>query len=276
MTDIQHIYKSTDKDKGILYAWFSAMHTRIDILLCGESESDLKYITKEIYNRIQSIEKTGNCFNKESELSYVNTIASYKPVKISPELFSLISETIYYNKLTSGYFDVTVNSENHNKESISNIVLQEKDSTIYFKEKGLKINLSGLIKGYALDSIRQILDKSGISDSLINMGNSSVIAIGNHPNGEGWKVGINNATDTSPSKKILLKNQCLTTSGNDTLGRKHILDPHSNKYIEGLAQISVITERATEGEVLSTALFASTQTQHNIILKEFEASVLYN
>lgn len=38
---IQHIYKTHDND-GLLYAWFSSMHTRVDIILsCQKSEKEL-------------------------------------------------------------------------------------------------------------------------------------------------------------------------------------------------------------------------------------------
>ncbi len=60
-------------------------------------------------------------------------------------------------------------------------------------------------KGYALETIKSILNECVIENALINMGNSSVLALGNHPVGTGWKV-----------NNILLHNECLTTSGNDS------------------------------------------------------------
>ena len=77
------------------------------------------------------------------------------------------------------------------------------------------------------------------------MGNSSVLALGNHPVGSGWKV-----------NNILLHDECLTTSGNDSPERRHIVSPRNGKLVEGVQQIAVVTSNGAIGEILSTALSA--------------------
>jgi len=268
MNDIQYITKQIDTDTGILYSWFGAMHTRIDIVMYDSMGKDLKHIAVLIYNKVKELEKTASYFDAESELSYVNRTASKTPVAISGELYSIISKALYYNKITSGYFDITIHSENHDAESCSKIILENNDSIIYFRQDGIKINLSGFIKGYTLDSIRQILRESAITNALINIGNSSVMAIGSHPRGKGWKVKAENQTDD-----IHLIDKCLTTSGNNRPERKHIIDPHSNQYIEGVKSTSVVTNTASEGEALSTALFAAGTFGRKQILQNFNATV---
>jgi len=228
-----------------------AMNTRIDIVLRNRSESDSQYLSHQIYEDVASLEKIGSYFDPQSELSHVNNHAFREPVKISPGLFSLIRQAISYHEPTLGYFDVTVKSETHNKDTIHQIILSEDGRIIHFQRRGIKIDLSGFIKGYALEQTRSILKENNVPDSLVNMGNSSILALGNHPHGEGWKLDMETG---SSGKSILLRDQCLTTSGNNIGERKHIIDPHTNNYIEGLKQISVITDKATDGEALSTAL----------------------
>ena len=49
---IQHIYKTHDND-GLLYAWFSSMHTRVDIILsCQKSEKELMSAVNHIYDTL--------------------------------------------------------------------------------------------------------------------------------------------------------------------------------------------------------------------------------
>lgn len=270
----EYLYKSFGAEKSILYSWFDAMNTRVDIVLCNRLESDSLRIIDEIYDKIVSIERIGNCFDLGSEITLVNNIASNGPLKISKELFTIISQMKYYNKMTLGYFDVTVHSEDYNKELINKVVLDEKVSTIYFERKGIRINLSGFLKGYALDTISRILSDNDIADALINMGDSSVMAKGNHPYGEGWKIGLGKSEKQTREKTVLLKDQCLTTSGNYNSDRKHIINPHSNSYIEGEKSISVVTNKASDGEALSTALFAAPESDHKSILTNFEATIL--
>ena len=78
---------------------------------------------------------------------------------------------------------------------------------------------------------------------------------GNHPVGTGWKV-----------NNILLHNECLTTSGNDSPERRHIVSPRDGKLVEGARQISVVTTSGAIGEILSTALFAADSEQTKVLM----------
>lgn len=270
----EHLYKEISPGKSILYSWFDAMHTRVDIVMCNQTEADLLRIMDVISNKIAFLEKIGNYFDPESEIYLVNNTAFNNPVKISPELFAIIAQVKEYCKMTLGYFDVSIHSDNYRWGMIHQIILNDNDGTVYFNEKGVKIDLSGFLKGYALDAISLILDEAGVADALINMGNSSVMGKGNHPYGDGWKIGMGKSKNQPEDQTVLLKNQCLTTSGNDHVNRKHIINPYDNTYIEGEKSISIISDNASEGEVLSTALFAAPDTDHEPILRRFKATIL--
>jgi thiamine biosynthesis lipoprotein len=244
-SNLQSVY-----NKGLLYAWFTAMHTRVDILLYGKPEEELRNIIAVISGTLRRLEMTANFFNSSSELSKLNQAAHIKPVKVSVELFQMISLCKTYHEKTGGCFDVAIRSDHYNTGTFQSLVLDEIHSTIYFAKPGLRIDLSGFLKGYALDKIKEILQNHLIDNALVNIGNSSVMAIGNHPNGEGWKVSV-----ASTGKEYLLKNECLTTSGNDTPERKHIINPQTGKCIEGQGTVSVITAGGAEGEALATAKF---------------------
>ena len=68
---------------------------------------------------------------------------------------------------------------------------------------------------------------------------------------------------------ILLNNECLTTSGNNSDDRKHIISPSSGKPLEGVRQVTVVTDDGTTGEILSTSLFVANQKQRELIMSEF-------
>ena len=106
-----------------------------------------------------------------------------------------------------------------------------------------------------MDTIKSILNEFLIENALINIGNSSVLALGNHPVGSGWKV-----------NNILLHNECLTTSGNDSPERRHIVSPRNGKLVEGVQQIAVVTPDGAIGEILSTALFAADGEQRRALM----------
>lgn len=274
MYPIQHIYKQINS-MNIFYSWFASMHTRVDMVLCEKDEETAKQITEEIYRNLNALEKTGNYYDPSSELSAVNNSRYRTPVVVSNDLFTMIKMCIDYNKKTVGYFDISIDSDNYSSETLKYVSISEKDSSITLNKEGMKLNLSGFIKGYALDKTRKILEERKINNALINIGNSSVLALGNHPLGEGWKVGIDFPTISNDTNEIILKDKYLTTSGNHTTQRKHIKSPYTGEYIEGMKAVSVITDTATEGEALSTALFAASPEMRSEISRHFKTTI-YN
>ena len=260
-TTIQHLYKPSNDGNSLFYAWFLSMHTRVDIILCSrKSEGELLLVVNRIYDALCRLEKMANFYDPASELSVVNLTAFVSPVVLSEELYSMIDFCLEYNSRTLGCFDVTVHSENYNQNTIYSVHLSAGDHSICFSQPGVTINLSGFLKGYALETIRGILNEALIENALINMGNSSILALGNHPVGSGWKI-----------NDILLHNECLTTSGNDSPSRRHIVSPQNGKLVEGVKQIAVVTTNGSIGEILSTGLFAADSEQRKALLAEFSS-----
>lgn len=250
MTQLPHIYRRRDS-RAIFYAWFSAMHTRVDITLAGDrTESDMLAATADMRSRILLTERTGNCFDPESELSAVNREAALHPVAASRELEQILLSCKDYSRRTGGLFDIAAGTFS------SDDIIIPGDGTVAFRRRGLYINLSGFLKGYALEQLRPVLDSYGISDALISLGNSSVMAKGGINPGMGWTVAYGTGNTPADSREgITLRDQCLTTSGNDRPDRRHIIDPRTGKFVEGAGAVSIVNNNAAEGEVLSTAHF---------------------
>lgn len=262
---LQHLYKPSPTGEGMFYGWFSAMHTRVDVAMYGNRmEEEWIEIAEHIRQEILRLESIGNCFDEKSELAFVNRNASDHPVALSEDLFEMLAICKEYHARTIGCFDVTVHSQGYGPDTIMNVCLDKNMKTLFYERPHVFINLSGFIKGYALERIRKILKEYSVENALVNLGNSSILAIGNHPNGKGWKV----------MDDCILYNQCLTVSGNDSESRKHIVSPLTGQYVEGCAKVFVVTECGYIGEILSTALFAATDEQRTILLKNLDSLVI--
>ncbi|MDD3038279.1 FAD:protein FMN transferase [Bacteroides sp.] len=272
-SSIQHLYRQSPDGDGLFYAWFPSMHTRIDIMLsCRNSEDELLLVIGAIQDTLQQLEKIANYYDPASELALVNKVASLRPVKLSRTLYEMIFLCLEYHKKTLGCFDVTIHSEHYTRDTIQSVQLSAEDRSVFFWQEGVTINLSGFLKGYALEQIRKILEKYLIKNALINMGNSSVFALGNHPNGKGWKVDFGKRVNTETYGKdnaLLLFDECLTTSGNDSAERKHLISPQSGKLIEGFRQLAIVTANGAIGEILSTSLFVANEEQRALLIDRF-------
>lgn len=264
---LKHLYRTSSTGESIFYSWFSAMHTRIDLIFHGHhSEEKLLTASQAIRQEIHRIEQIGNCFDESSELAYVNRTAYSQNVPLSEELYNILTNCKTYHIRTLGFFDVTIHSEKHTPQTIEHVKLFSSQRVIRYTLPGIHINLSGFLKGYALDCIRPILSQYNIHHALVNLGNSSILAIGNHPAGKGWKL----------DRGITLYDQCLTTSGNDKENRQHIKSPFTGEFIHGVRQINVITSDGTSGEVFSTALFAaSSALQREELIQSMQPQLIH-
>jgi FAD:protein FMN transferase len=269
---MQYLVKIIPNDKKLLYAWFSAMYTRVDLVVSSNVPSDeLIKIAEQIEIELKRVERFANRFDAESEISQLNSSAYEKSKVVSEELFQVIDECLKYHQKTLGYFDITVSSTSYLKDGIANILLNKENRTIKFLDPDVKIDLSGFIKGYALRAVRQFLQSKNITDALINVGNSSILAMGSHPNGSGWKISF---PDLKTTGECVLHNECLTTSGNNGQTKWPIHQPKTGQAV-GIAQpVSVITDDPGIGEVLSTALYVANENEKYLILNQLNGKIV--
>lgn len=249
---MDYIYRKVD-DYGIFYAWFEAMHTRIDLIMwdLGLKESDFCQISDKAKKEILRIEMFANCFNHESELSVINGTAVNKWTDVSKELCDILSNCISYYSQSGGLFDIAADMRLKGVHINEKYEVDMDNSRVRRLHEFTCLNLSGFIKGYALSSVIRQIIPSGLKNGMLSLGNSSIYCMGNHPHGEGWLV----SNSSEPDKKILLRDECLTTSGNFSDNRKHIINPITGNFVLGKHEISVITQDPEYGEVKSIVEF---------------------
>ena len=209
------------------------------------------------------LEKMANYYDADSELAYLNRTASVHPQQVSHELYDMLTFCVDCYTRTAGCFDVTIHSADYTPNLIRSVQLSPQERTLLFLQPGVTINLSGFLKGYALEKTRKLLQHYEVKDALINMGNSSVLAFGHHPLADGRKP-----------QELVLQNECLTTSGNDSHERKHIINPRNGKPVEGKREVVVVTDNGAIGEVLSTGLFVADARQREILEAEFRPRLI--
>ena len=138
---------------------------------------------------ISRIEALISSWDETSQTSLINQNAGIKPVSVDEELFNLIKRSIQISKLTAGAFDISYASMDViwkfdgslkvlptvkniekaiSKVGFQNIILNEKDSSVFLVDKGMKIGFGGIGKGYAADRAKDLLKSMGIKGGIIN------------------------------------------------------------------------------------------------------------
>ncbi|MCK9572461.1 MAG: FAD:protein FMN transferase, partial [Candidatus Omnitrophica bacterium] len=155
------------------------------------------------------------------------------------------------------------------------IILNQNNNVIEFKLSGMKIDLGGIAKGYALDRCVEELKKNNVKSCLINAG-GQVYALGKR-SGRYWKVAIRSPLKKRAVDILELTDQSVSTSGNYEQfffkgGKRycHIIDPRTGYPVDKkIASVTIISDSATTADILSTAVFVLGEQDAEEILKNF-------
>lgn len=276
---------------------FWAMGTRCDIVLPDMKTTAADFLCRKLYDEIIRLENKLSHFMSVSDVACINKYAGARQVMVDDELFSLLKLSVHYSEMTAGWFDITIlpivelyqrdkTRAQPDQQEIEaalintgyhHILLDEKIPGISFVQTGMKIDFSGIGKGYALEKVKNILIGHDVENAFVSFGESSILTMGRHPYGESWRIGIQHVYSPGVSIHTLeLKNKSLSTSGMRSLqklkkpiNRFHIINPKNGKLIKDQKTVTVISSSAIEAEVLSTALVASDVEHRKRILNNY-------
>lgn len=264
--------------------WYKAEHaimgTEVSVDLWHDNLQHAEKCADQVFTEMRRIDVLMSPYKPESELSTINNQASEQAVIISEELFGLIKKSIKYSKLSSGAFDITFSSvgylydyrkkQHPSDEKINellpainyrHILLDENQHAIRFSMKGVRIDLGGIAKGYAIDNAVSILKSCGIEHGVVKAGGDSFI-IGDR-NGQPWILGVRHPRQNDKVVvRLPLSNVAVSTSGDyerffveNGVRIHHILRPTTGKPVTETWSATVIGNSALETDALSTAIF---------------------
>jgi thiamine biosynthesis lipoprotein len=265
--------------------WFNRvedgiMGTRIVVELWAEDAVSATKAIDAVVDEMERIDREMSTYKTTSEISRVNADAGKKPMRISAELFGLLKTSLEYSVLTDGAFDITYASVGfmydfraHKKPSeqdiaialpavnYKHVVLNEKERTVFFSKPGVRIDLGGIGKGYAVDRGIEVLQLYGVKQALVTAGGDSRI-IGDR-SGKPWVVGIRHPDDKNKViAKIPLTDTAMSTSGDyeryfDDNGVRyhHILDPRTGRSASLVRSATILAPTATRSDGLSKVAF---------------------
>jgi thiamine biosynthesis lipoprotein len=237
---------------------------------------------------VTALEDQLTVYRETSEVSRLNTIASFRPVAVEAGLFRLFELAQRLSVQTKGAFDITAGQLSKTwgfyrrqgrmpgPEEIAealatvgyeHLALNAEQQTARFQKPGMEINLGAIGKGYALDQAADLLQEKGLNDCLLHGGNSSVLARGNRQGDSGgWTVALKHPL--KPHERLgefTLHHQALGTSGSGSqyfhhAGKRygHIVDPRTGWPADQILSSTVIAPTAAESDALATALYVMT------------------
>ena len=255
------------------------MGTIIDLHIEAHNSKQLMLDVRVLFDTYNQMFSANN---NTSDLMKINNAAGLQSVKVDPELFNLIKIGVTHSKADAsfmniaigplvqlwriGFDDATIPSLTDINHALSlcdihKVVLDEKQSTVYLMEHGMKLDLGSIAKGYIADKIMNYLISNRVFSALINIG-GNVLVHGPNPNRSTneWRIGIVDPKDSKAHKIVVpIENKSIVTSGiyeRVHKGYHHIFDQNTGYPIDNdLASISVISKHSIDCEIWTTRLF---------------------
>ncbi|MGF7025235.1 FAD:protein FMN transferase [Sphingobacterium sp. HSC-15S19] len=230
---------------------------------------------------IKRIEQLFTTYKSDSQTNLINDNAGIQPVKVDTEVFNLIERSLRISSITNGFFDITYggvdkglwnfdrsmtklpDAETAKKMvyliNYQNVLLNRESSTVYLKEKGMRIGFGGIGKGYAAEMAKDILQKQGVGSGIINA-SGDLTVWGKQANGKPWTIGIANPDQARlPFSYLNLTDTAIATSGNYEKyvkigGKKysHTINPKTGMPITGIKSVTVICPNAEIADAMAT------------------------
>lgn len=196
------------------------------------------------------------------------------------DLLRVLSAAVRFHELTEGAFDATVQplwdlyteyfSKSHpdpsgpSDSAIASALTRVGQTRMLLDQKridmapGMSVTLNGIGQGYVTDRVVELLRRSGVEHALVDMGETR--AIGGHPAGGAWRVGLEDPVVSGQvDETLLLIDQAVSTSGGygtqfDPAGLfNHIFNPRDGRTSWRYGAVSVVASDATTADALSTA-----------------------
>ena len=256
------------------------MGTAVNVELWHDDEQQGRSLIDAAMDEMRRIDRLMSSYKADSQLSHVNAEAATQAVIVSNELFSLIEQALRYSDITHGAFDITYASAGQYYDyrsgrkpddqqlaealpaiSYRHVILDKTHSSVRFTQPGVRIDLGGIAKGYAVDRCIAMLQAAGVGNALVTAGGDTRV-IGRHWE-HPWMIGVRDPRKRDGIiTRIPLEDAAISTSGDyeryfdqDGVRYHHILNPGTGDSPREVHSTTIIGTNATHTDALSTSVF---------------------
>ena len=237
-----------------------------------------------VFAEFDRLESLMSNWRQGSDVERLNAAAGDRPVPISRDVVSVLQTAHQISEWTGGRFDVTFgvlsglwrfdHDQDNSIPDMSEVrarlplidyralKIDPAAGTAFLERAGMRVNLGGMGKGYALDRGIAIMRARGFRNFLIQSGGDMYAA--GRRDGRPWRLGIQDPRGPGGQifARIDVSDSTFSTSGDYERafvreGRRyhHIIDPATGEPAQGCRSTTILTDRAVIADGLSKSVF---------------------
>lgn len=253
---------------------FVAMDTFMTVTAYGADDG----LMTGIREKIEDLEALFSVTREDSEIYALNNTGH---TGLSDDTLTLMTRALEICRLTGGALDISVypvvrawgfttgEYRVPDQAEIDALLADvgyesiELDGNEARLPEGMMVDLGSIAKGYTGDVLAAMLKDGGVSSALMDLG-GNIQTVGMRPDGEKWRVGVQDPFGDSYVGVLSIADKAAVTSGgyeryfiaDDGTRYCHIIDPATGRPAQsGIASVTVTAESGTYCDGLSTSLF---------------------
>lgn len=239
----------------------------------------------EVFRDFDRLENLMSVWRGGSDIVRLNAAAGVQPVPVSRDVREALNIARQVSEWTDGRFDVTFGAlsglwkfDYQDKDdtipergevlkrlaliNYRDVEVDDRAGTAFLKRKGMRVNLGGIGKGYAVDRAVEILRRRGLGDFMIQAGGD--MYVGGKRGDRPWRLGIRDPRGPADRSfaTLDLSNGTFSTSGDyerffikDGRRYSHILDVTTGEPARQCRSVTLVTNRAVIADALAKGVF---------------------
>jgi thiamine biosynthesis lipoprotein len=266
-----------------------AMGTRVILTAYTDPTHDEEAVKRAIldgFAEIGRLEKLMSTWVADSEVSRINDAAGKAAIAVGPDTFAVIEKSVWVGRESGGVFDITFEAmhglwkfdQGHDEKipekaailkakkliDYKQLELDAAAKTVKLKKPGMRINLGGIAKGYAVDAAGKKLEEHGIKSYFVQAGGDLFVR-GKKPDGSKYRVGIRDPRGQGESDYFAImevEDHAFSTAGDYERGfvkdgkrYHHIIDPRSGYPADASRSVTVWAPSAFIADAIDDAVF---------------------
>jgi len=253
-----------------------------------------KECVEAAFAELKKVDDLMSDYKSDSEISRVNRDAFERAVKVDESTFQVLQKSADFSRLSGGAFDITIaplaqlwhtaaesNSvptdveleQARSKVGYEKLILDPNELIVRFNVDGMKLDLGGIAKGYAIDKAIEAMRAGGAIGGMVDVG-GDIRCFGLPPKGKKtWRIGLQNPAETDSGEQTLagtadqvlmvlkFNNAAVATSGGyrrfvliEGKRYSHIINRTTGTSAEALSSVTIISQNALDADALATSV----------------------
>jgi len=260
-----------------------AMGTYVNVTLVTSDSAASAADAAAAHAAIQLVDSLMSNWTTTSEVARINRVADSVTTHVQPLVADVIARSLRVWRGSDHTFDITIEplvrawgfiggprrvpTDQEARAAwalvgAGDVAFDSAAGTIHFARRGMRIDLGGIAKGYAVDRAMDVLRARGVKAALVDA-SGNMMSLGTPPGSEHWRIGLRDPRDRVPYfARLWLDGDAISKSANyeqfvtkDGKRYGHIMDPRTGQPASGLLAVTLVAPDATTSDAWDTPLY---------------------